>query len=53
MAEPAAIYGLKQVVFDQEISLPQNVILTQGRSALIPTVQQIDKLHELIQEDPW
>jgi len=52
MAEPAAVYGIKQVVFDQEISLTQNIILVQGRSALISTVQQIDKLHKLVQEDP-
>jgi hypothetical protein len=47
MNEPAAIWSLRKIVFDDEISLTQNVILTQGSSALQATINRIDSLAEL------
>lgn len=48
MNQPAAIWSLKRVVFDKEINLTQNVILTQASSALVATVNRIDQLYRFI-----
>jgi hypothetical protein len=47
MNEPASIYSLRQIVFDREISNVQNVILTQGSSALQATLARINFLFEI------
>lgn len=52
MNEPQAIWSMSLIVFDKEISLTQNVILSQGRSALISTVHRIDHLRKIIQDSP-
>lgn len=52
MNEPEAIWSTWRIVFDNEISTTQNVILSQGRSALRATIDRIDKLHGLVEESP-
>lgn len=48
LIEPAAIWSLARVCFDDEISLTQNVILYHGQSALLALVQRIGRLTELL-----
>ncbi len=52
MNEPAAIWSLQRVIFDKAIGNTQNIILTQGASALKATINRIDKLQELINNSP-
>ena len=47
MNEPAAIWSMNRIVFDEEISLTQNVILSQSSSALQATISRIDSLAKL------
>ena len=51
MYEPSAIWSASPVIFDRDISNTQNVILSQGSSALRTTVQKIDDLHSLVPPD--
>lgn len=44
IVEPAAIWSPSLVVMDSDVSLTQNALLTQGRSALYAVVTRIDKL---------
>jgi len=44
MNKPAAIYSLRKIVFDKDIDDVQNLILTQGSSALSATFQKINYL---------
>lgn len=46
--EPSAIWSTRLVVFDKEISLTQNVIMSQGAAALSAMVARIDRLCELL-----
>lgn len=50
--EPTAIWASKLIVFDNEISLTQNVILSHGRDALQAVIRRIDALHGLVQQYP-
>ena len=51
--EPAAIWsGTRLIVFDTEISLSQNVILSHGRSALSALIKNIGHLYELLHYMP-
>jgi hypothetical protein len=52
ISDPAAVWSMSKVVFDGEISSTQDIILSQGRSALVSTVDEIDNLHELVKEGP-
>jgi hypothetical protein len=52
MYEPAAIWSMNRIVFDREISSTQNVILSQGASALISTIRHIDRLRQLTVVSP-
>lgn len=52
MPEPAAIWSQKLVVFDQSLSLTQNVILSHARVALHALIQRIDRIRELVKEFP-
>jgi hypothetical protein len=52
MNEPAAIWGFSKVVFDQEISRTQNIILSHGREALNAVLERIEALRKLIQSSP-
>lgn len=52
MNKPAAIWSLSRIVFDDNIDLTQNVILSQGSSALIATVDRIDQLQNYIKKSP-
>jgi hypothetical protein len=45
MAEPAAVWSLRQVVFDRSISTTQNIILSFARDALHAMIHFIDQLH--------
>ncbi len=49
MNQPAAIWSISRIVFDNDIDLTQNVILTQGSSALISTIERIDQLYNFVQ----
>lgn len=48
MNEPAAIWASRQVVFDDEVSLTQNVILSQGSYALHGVLEQVSRLRMLV-----
>lgn len=50
--QPAAIWSTRGIVFDRDLSLTQNVILSQGRFALSSMITTIDHLYELIQFMP-
>ncbi len=52
MNQPAAIWSMNRIVFDKDINLTQNVILTQGASALIATIDRIEQLHNFIKSSP-
>ena len=52
MNQPAAIWSLTRIVFDNDINLTQNVILTQGSSALIATIDRIEQLYNFIKGSP-
>ena len=52
MAEPAAIWSPILIVFDTALSNTQNIILAQGRQALVTLVQHIDQVHELLTSSP-
>lgn len=47
MAEPAAIWATKQIIFDKSLSNTQNIILSQGRAALQALISHIDRVHDL------
>ena len=46
MHQPKAIWSLRKIVFDKDISIIQNTVLTQGSSALRAAIDRIDKLWE-------
>ena len=48
MHQPAAIWALRVIVFDQAIGLAQNIILSQGQYALAAVVERIAKLRALV-----
>jgi hypothetical protein len=50
--EPAAIWSSRLIVFDKEISLAQNIILSHGRSALSALLKKIKLLYELLDYMP-
>lgn len=52
MNQPAAIWSMTRIVFDNDINLTQNVILTQGSSALIATIDRIEQLYNFIKSSP-
>lgn len=52
MNKPAAIWSLTRIVFDKNISATQNIILTQASSALLATIDRIDRLYSLMKEGP-
>jgi hypothetical protein len=52
MHEPAAIWSMQLIVFDKEISLTQNVILSHGREALKATIRAIRNLSEMSASGP-
>jgi len=47
-AEPAAIWSTRLIVFDKDISDTQNIILSQGKYALIAMRQKIYQLYEYL-----
>jgi len=52
MNEPAAIWGMQNIVFDKSISNTQNIILSQGREALKATVRRIKQLDSNARSGP-
>jgi hypothetical protein len=52
MTEPSAIWSINNQLFDRNISITQNVILSHGRFALQALVRRIDRLYELLQFMP-
>lgn len=50
--EPMAIWAQSLVMFDEEISPTQNVILSQGRQALSALLLRIDRLYKVLAEPP-
>ena len=52
MNEPAAIWGMQQIVFDKGISNTQNIILSQGREALKAVIRRILDLEEFSSSGP-
>jgi hypothetical protein len=50
--EPMAIWATHLVVFNKDLSLTQNVVMTQGRQALYALVKRIDRLYALLHENP-
>ena len=46
MHEPAAIWGLQNIIFDKDISKTQNIILSQGREALKAVIYRILELEK-------
>lgn len=52
MNEPAAIWGMQQIVFDADISNTQNIILSQGREALKAVIRRILDLEALSSKGP-
>lgn len=52
MNQPAAIWSMTRIVFDKNINLTQNVILTQGSSALRATIGRIEQLYNFIKASP-
>ncbi|WP_025594257.1 hypothetical protein [Agrobacterium tumefaciens] len=51
MPEPLAVYGLNRVIFDNSISLSDNIILDQGRWSLVALVEAIDRLYSILARD--
>ncbi|EPR20468.1 hypothetical protein L905_05250 [Agrobacterium sp. TS43] len=51
MPEPIAVYGLNRVIFDNSISLSDNIILDQGRWSLVALVEAIDRLYSILAGD--
>jgi len=51
MHQPSAIWSSRLIVIDRNISNIQNVILSQGSSALLATVGKINQLHKLAPPD--
>lgn len=52
MNEPAAIWALRRVVFDDQISITQNAILSQGSYALRGVLEQVAKLRAYVDQSP-
>jgi hypothetical protein len=52
MAEPSAIWSMHLVVFDQSLSLTQNVIMSHARLAVQALIERIDRLHALVASFP-
>jgi hypothetical protein len=52
MKEPSAIWGMQQIRFDKNISLTQNIILSQGREALKAVIRRIKDLDTLAMSGP-
>ena len=52
MNEPAAIWSTRRIVFDRDISLTQNLILSQGSAALAATLHRINSLRSLTATSP-
>ncbi len=48
MTEPASIYSTRLIVFDRNISDTQNIILSQGKYALIAMCDKIFQLYEYL-----
>jgi|GEM_PF-2800445 len=46
MNEPAGIYGLRNLILDRKLNNVQNLILTQGSSALQATLARINYLYQ-------
>lgn len=44
MPEPAAIWGIQNIIFNKDISNTQNIILSQGREALKAIIRRILEL---------
>jgi hypothetical protein len=51
MAQPAAIWSTRLIMFDGEVDATQNVILSQARNALHALIARIDQLHQLVGQD--
>ncbi len=49
MNGPSALWGTKLIVFDKEISLIQNVVLSTARDSLVALINRIDYLYSLIE----
>lgn len=47
-----AIWANHLVVFDKSLSLTQNVVITQGRGALQALIRRIDRLYQLLHDQP-
>ena len=52
MCEPKAIWGNAYAKINEEFSLTQNVIISQGKSSLISTLSRIDLLRSLTDLKP-
>lgn len=52
MHNPISLYSYRLINFDADISLTQNVILTQGSTALASTINLIEKLKLLVNDGP-
>jgi hypothetical protein len=52
MAEPAAIWSVQRIIFDDDVSLTQNVILSHGREALKAIVRGVVTLAEISATGP-
>src|SRR6185312_5128880 len=50
--EPAAIWSNRLIVFDKDMSNAQNIILAQGRDALVALINRIDHLYGLMRAFP-
>ncbi|MBU6450074.1 MAG: hypothetical protein KGQ26_10695 [Rhodospirillales bacterium] len=50
--EPTGVYSLRRVIFDNEISNTQNIILSQGQQALTAMCQKIYHLYEILRSFP-
>ncbi|MYM87506.1 hypothetical protein GTP91_09975 [Rugamonas sp. FT82W] len=48
MHEPAAVYGMNRLIFDRSLSTTQNVIMTQGATALSATINRINNMYAIL-----
>lgn len=52
MPEPAAIWGIQNIIFNKDISNTQNIILSQGREALKAIIRRILELEKYSTSGP-
>ncbi len=52
MNNPNGVYGFRRIIFDQNISTTQNIILIQGADALLATIRLIENVRKLVDESP-